>query len=157
MSGQLKLRVHVTLSPSIRYSSQSERPAHLVTLHHVQPVHLLTHHPDHHGMPWIQMVEALASYIVDGQLEGIKDRPGGTRPSLAAIFSMPKQGALVPFACSLDQSSEAYFAIVTAVEQLTDAATAGKLLSKPFEKPAAGQDLQVFRTLPPMHLTSASW
>lgn len=157
MSGQLKVHVHVTLSPSIRYSNQSDRPAHLVTLHHVRPVHLLIHHPDDLGMPWVQMVEALSTFIVDGQFQGINGEPGGTRPSLTAIFSMPKEGASLPFACSLNQTSEAYFAIVTSVERLTDAATAGKLLSKPFEMPAAGQDLQVSRTSPPMHLTSASW
>lgn len=103
------------------------------------------------------MVKALSTFIVDGQLEGSNGEPGGTRASLAAILNLPKEGASLPFACSLNQSSEAYFAIVTAVEQLTDATTAGKLLSKPFEMPAAGQDLQVSRTSPPMHLTSESW
>lgn len=103
----------------------------------------------------MQIVEALSTYIVDGQLEGINNKPGRTRPSMAAIFSMPKEGASLPFACRLDQSSEAYNAIVSSVERLTDAATASKLLTKSFEMPAAGQDLQVSDMWPLVHPTPA--
>lgn len=128
-----------------------------MVLHNVCSIHLLSplfDHLDHQGVHWMQVVEALSTYIVDGHIEGVSDRLEEPRPSLAAILSMPKEEASLPFASSLHESSEIYLAVARSVEQLTDAETAGQLLIKSFETPAIGQDLQV-SNLPLMQLVWA--
>lgn len=79
------------------------------------------------------MVEALAQYIVDGQLGGVRNIKYSSGDYLAAILFVRDAQADMPMVPEIITRVEACCAIAAAVEKATDAETCMKLMSGVFE------------------------